>query len=344
MKRKAAILIEPKKFKVIEEEMPELQPHEVLIEVESVGLCHSDVPAYQGDGGMGFDKKGHMIMTEVTFPTVVGHEAVGIAVQVGSAVTSVKVGDYIGATPATPGYYSHMIIPEPLCIPIPKSVPREDLKYCLVEPLMCVTNIVQAANPKFGDIVAVVGCGMMGTLITAGLKNSGASKIIAVDVNDDRIKLAKEFGATHSINPMTCDNLTDAVDELTDNKGADIVIEITGSLRGLKTALKVVRYGDLLGPAGRGKILIPSVYGKPETWDIEMGYELMYRSPILHSVHPLYAEDYLKVCRQSVEAFEKGILPLKKLISHEFTLDEIQEGFDLMTSGDFSYIKGIIKP
>ncbi len=345
MKRKSAVLTAPRKFEVIEEELAPLQPHEVLIEVESVGLCHSDTAAYNGDGSIGFDHRGHMSMVEVQYPMPIGHEAVGIVKEVGSAVTNFKVGDYVGATPATPGYTSHLVVPEPLCIYLPKDkIKREDLKYCLIEPSMCVANIVQAANPKLGEVIAVVGCGMMGALTIAGLKHSSASKIIAIDVDETRLALAKNMGATHTINPSTCGDLTDAVDALTDAKGADTVIEITGNLKGLKTAIKTVKYGDLLGPAGRGKILIPSLYAKKEEWDPEIGFELAYRSPILHSVHPPYAEDYMKVCNQTVDAIVNGVLPIKSLITHEFSLEDTQKGFEVMTSRNPEYIKGIVTP
>ncbi len=344
MKRTAAILTGPKKFQIIEEDIPAIQPHEVLVEVEAIGLCHSDMPTYLGDSQLGFDERGHMAMIkDIQYPAHIGHESVGVITEVGSEVSDYKVGDYVGFIPAVAGFSSHLVVPAAFCIPIPNELPREELKYCLAEPLMCVGNIVKVANPSLGETVAVVGCGMMGLLTIAGLKHSAASKIIAVDVQDSRLELAKELGATHTINP-TSGNLTDLVDELTDRLGADVVVEITGSLRGLKTALKVVRYGDLLGSAGRGKILIPSLYAKEETWDPEIGYELAYRSPVLHSVHPLYAEDYIKVAKESIEASAKGILPIKKLISHEFTLDDIQKGFELMESGDPRYIKGIIKP
>ncbi|NVJ57677.1 MAG: zinc-binding dehydrogenase [Vibrionaceae bacterium] len=344
MKRKCAVLTEPKKFQIIEEELPQVQPHEVLVEVEAIGLCHSDMPTYLGDSQLGFDKRGHMAMIkDIQYPAHIGHESVGIIKEIGSEVTDYKVGDYVAFMPAVAGFSSHLVVPTAFCIPIPSEVPREELKYCLAEPLMCVGNIVKVANPSLGETVAVVGCGMMGLLTIAGLKHSAASKIIAVDVQESRLELARKFGATHTINPAQCD-LTDMVDELTNNLGADVVVEITGSLRGLKTALKVIRYGDLLGAAGRGKVLIPSLYSREETWDPEIGYELAYRSPVLHSVHPLYAEDYIKVAKESIEACTKGILPIKDLITHEFALEDIQDGFDLMESGDPSYIKGIIKP
>ena len=344
MKRRSAILTGAKQFKIIEEEIPALQPNEVLVEVAACGLCHSDMPTYLGTGAMGFTKYGHMGMNEVSFPAIVGHETVGVVIEVGSDVKNIHVGDYVGGTPLSPGFTTHMAIPEPMCIPIPKTIPREELKYCLSEPLMCVASIVQAANPALGDTVAVVGCGMMGLLTIAGLSHSAACKIIAVDVQGDRLEVAKKYGATHTINPAGCD-LTAAVDEITNSEGADIVVEITGSLRGLKTAMKVVRYQPGLGSYGRrGKVLIPSLYGREETWDPDIGYELMYRAPVLLSTHPGFATDYMKTARDGVEAYSKGVLPLRDMITHEFKLDDIAKGFEMLEHPKDGYLKGIIVP
>lgn len=341
MKRRVAILTEPKKFEIIEEEIQELQPHEVLIKIEAVGMCHTDMPTYFGQSAMGMDEHGHFEMvSDLQFPTAVGHEPVGVVEAVGSAVTNLKPGDYTGGF-LMPAFASHIVAPAMLCVPIPNDV--ESLKHCLVEPLTCVTNIVQAANPKLGDSVAVVGCGFMGLLTIAGLSHSGAKNIVALDIQDDRLELAKKFGATDTINPMKGD-LKKEMLGLTDNKGFDLVVEITGSLKGLKTATAIVKYADLLGYEGRGKILIPSVYGRAETWDPEIGYELMFRSPILHSTHPGYTENYMETAEDAVRAYKTGILPIQDMITHEFKLDEINEAFELMEKNDPSYLKGIIIP
>ncbi|GAA0182884.1 galactitol-1-phosphate 5-dehydrogenase [Clostridium sediminicola] len=341
MKRRVAVLTAPMKFEIVEEEIPKIAPHEVLIKVVSIGLCHSDMPTYYGQSAMGYDKYGHFTMVkDLQYPLALGHEPVGIIEEVGSGVTHLKVGDYVGG-PIAPAFASHIVAIGAMCVPVPKTV--KDLKYCLPEPLTCVSNIVQVANPKLGDTVAVVGCGMMGLLTIAGLKHSGASDIIAIDVLDNKLELAKEFGATVTLNPKNVD-MDAEINAITNNAGVDVVVEITGSLRGLKTATSIIRHADMYGYAGRGKILIPSVYGREEKWDPQIGYDLMFRSPILHSTHPWYCEDYLKTAKAGINAYISGILPLQKLISHEFSLEDIGKGFELMASGDPSYIKGIILP
>ncbi len=80
----------------------------------------------------------------------------------------------------------------------------------------------------------------------------------------------------------------------------------------------------------------------PETWDPETGYNLMYRSPIIHVTHPWYAMDYRACGITGVEAYCKGILPMNELITHEWKLEDIQAGFDMMASRNLRFIKGII--
>lgn len=341
MKMRQAVLVEPKKFDIIEKEIPALAPNEVLIRVVSSGLCHSDMPTYYGQSAMSRDEYGHYYMDKgFAYPRGIGHEGVGVIEDVGRDVKTLKVGDWVGG-PMGPAFASHIVALASMCIPIPADTP--DIKYCLVEPLTCIGSILSAASPRFGDYVAVVGCGMMGLMIISGLRDCGARELIAIDLLDDRLQKAREYGATQVIN-IKKSNLKEEINRLTGNAGADVVVEIGGGLKGLKTAVSVVRYAEMYGHAGRGKILCSSVYGTPETWDPEIGYELMYRSPILHSTHPWYCEDYVRTAKNAIEGYRSGKLPMQKFITHEFALEEIQTAFDLMASGDPTYLKGIIVP
>ncbi|WZL81502.1 zinc-binding dehydrogenase [Vallitaleaceae bacterium 9-2] len=342
MKRKMAILVDKKKFEILEEDIPALQPHEIMFKTVSVGMCHSDMPTYAGDAAMWFDEYGHYTMIkDIQYPTLVGHEAVGIVEEVGSDVTTFEVGDYVAGSSIVMGYSSHTLAPAKFCIKLPKTIPLNELKYWLLEPTICCANIAKAASPKFGDIVAVVGCGMMNLLTMKALSHSSAKKIIAIDLDDSRLALAKKFGATHTINPKTTDFKAE-INRLTNNKGADKVIEGTGNLKGLKTAIKAVRYADIFGVQGRGEVYTLSLYSHKENWDPELGYELMFHSPIIHVTHPPYINDFEKLANDTIDAIQKKVLPISSLITHEFKIDDIQKAFKLMESGNSNYIKGII--
>ena len=113
-------------------------------------------------------------------------------------------------------------------------VPEMDKPFecCLGEPMMCVANIVQAAKPAFGDHVAIIGCGFMGLLTIAGLKNDRLGSLTAVDLMaDGRLAVAGEYGADHTVNPAK-ESLEETMMKITRGKGFDVIVEITGSLRG----------------------------------------------------------------------------------------------------------------
>jgi L-iditol 2-dehydrogenase len=206
---------------------------------------------------------------------------------------------------------------------------------------MCIVNIVRTACPEFGDTVAVVGCGSMGILTIAGLTKSGARNIVAVDVQDNRLALARQWGATHTVNNQKEDVLR-VLSDLSHGKGADVVVEISGTLRGLDTAVSLLREADLVGPEGRAKLLIPSLYSRDEKWQAKTGYALMFKSPVIHTTHPRYAIDLFENYRRAIQAYENDILPIDRLITHRYRLENIGEGFEQLINNKTGFLKGII--
>jgi len=341
-RRKIAKLVAPKRFEVMEEPLRSPKENEILIRILSAGLCHSEMPTYLGKSAIAIREDGTYFKNEnIKYPVELGHESVGVIEEVGSAVKNFKAGDYVSG-PIRPSFASHVIM-DPSTKPlakIPDSV--KELKYCLAEPLMCASNIVRAANPEFGDYVAVIGCGFMGLLCLSGVARSTAFEVIAIDLIDSRLEWAKKLGATKTINPKKVDAVN-AVKEITRGHGVDVAVEVTGRMAGFSLACDIIR-GD--GPVdsgrGRGKILIPSLYSFPET--MNAGYQLMFKSPIIHSTHPWYSMDYMDDMKKGIEGFVRGIFPLDKLITHEFSLEDIQKGFELMEHPGEDYLKGIILP
>ncbi|MCD8140015.1 MAG: zinc-binding dehydrogenase [Planctomycetaceae bacterium] len=340
MKRRVAVQTAPRTIEIVEEELPPLGENDVLVEVAAIGLCHSDMPQYLGERAMGTDAKGRRAMVDKpSWPRYLGHEPVGTILEVGKNVSRFRPGDFVGG--AWCGFASHGIADERRCIPVPADI--TPLVHCLPEPLACIANIVQIANPALGDYVAVIGCGCMGLMTIAGFGWSGAAEIIAIDLLDSRLELARQYGATVTINPGR-EDVDEVVYEVTKQRGVDVVVEISGSLKGLRTAAMIVRYADMFDSSGRGKILMPSLYGREEKWDPFTGYALMFRAPVLHSAHPWYCVEYMHTARAGVEAYRKGLLPLQRMITHEFVLEDVAKGFELMESRDESYLKGIVIP
>ncbi|MCI8939077.1 MAG: zinc-binding dehydrogenase [Dorea sp.] len=334
MKRIKAKLTRPRHFELFEEELPALGDHEVLLKMVSVGLCHSDIPAYSGTSAMGRHPLGFEAMVkELQYPMGLGHEPVAIIQEVGRKVTKFAPGDRVTGV-SSECFASHMILNEQKRL-IKTPDMDKPLDACLGEPMMCVTNILQAAKPAFGDHTAVIGCGFMGLLTVAGLKNKNLGSLTAIDFDEERLKLAEKYGATERICPAN-EDLQSRMMEITGGKGFDAVIEITGSLKGLASALQIIKI------AGRGKLLAPSMYTKNEVFTEEMAYNMMYRSPVIHAVHPWYCEDYMDTLKKAVESYARGIFPTEELITHRIPVTEINEAFRLLSENPKGYIKGIV--
>ena len=337
MRKKIAVLTAPKRFEIIEEELPPLGEKELLVRIISSGLCHSEAPAWLGESAQYIDQNDAAIVkTPPVYPLRPGHEAQGVVEEIGSKVTSFKVDDIVTGA-VKPGFASYAVCPEEKLVKIPFG-PKNPFD-CIAEPLMCIVNIVRTACPEFGDTVAIIGCGCMGLLAVAALQKSSAKNLIALDLFDERLEQAKQWGATHIINPLKEDP-EKAVFEI--GNGADVVIELSGSLKGFGTALDIVKDSKLWDQHGRGKVLVSSVYGKEEKWPGKNGFHLMNKAPLIYAAHPRFAIDVRENYRRAISAYEDGTLPIDRIITHRFKLEEINEGFEMLMSGRPEYIKGII--
>jgi len=345
-KRRVAQLVAPKKIEIIEEDLRPLKSNEILIRILSCGLCHSEMPTYLGKSGIGMRDDGSYFKdVDINYPIVIGHEPVGVIEDTGKEVKNYKIGDYVSGL-IKPGFASYVVVDlnKPLMLIKLPSELTENVKYCLVEPLTCISNIVRAATPEYGDYVAVIGCGFMGLLSISSLARSGAFELVAIDLDDYRLEYKKKYGATKTVNPKK-ENTKEVINNLSKGHGIDVVIEITGRMAGFSLACDIIRGGGpraLANPQGRGKILISSLYGLPETMDA--GYNLMFKSPIIHSVHPFYSLNYREDMKRAIEGYRRGLLPINELITHEFSLEDIDKGFKIMENPRDNFIKGIVIP
>jgi threonine dehydrogenase-like Zn-dependent dehydrogenase len=350
MKVTKALVVGKKQIEFVEEDLPALGEHDVLLKVISVGICHTDLPTYLGTVGRKMSKYGFSRVSagaEPHFPAPSGHEPVCVVAEVGKSVTEYKVGDYIAGM-GFGAYATYMIISEsdPKFVKLPEM--SKDKRYCLAEPLGCIVNIVKEASCKYGQNIAVVGCGFMGLMAIAGLRKSGAKHLVAIDLLENKLEVAKKFGATDTINPRN-DSVDDRAYELTDGRFFDVIVEITGSLRGLDTAASIIKEPHVNGlPAfegsyqGVGKILIPSVYGSQETFPISLGFNLMSRTPILVSTHPTFAERPRDNMREGVASYVDDRLPLDQFITHEVKFADLTKAFEMLEHAPADYIKGIV--
>lgn len=311
---RVAYLVGKNRFELREEDVPRLGERDLLVKVKACGICTGDIYSFLG------------YPTWFTLPAALGHEPSGEVVEVGPRVSRFKPGDRVTVL-GGPGYADYVVVEESYAEPIPPDVPFE---HAIGEPLACAVNGVRLAAPSFGDTVAVVGTGFMGLLLVQALSRMHLDCLIAVDVREDRLRLAKEFGAGIAVNPRR-EDLDSLVAEL--GGGCDIVIEATGSPNGVDVATKLVRR--------RGKLCIFSYHPLPvpvdlRTWDAK-GLEVVM-------TNPNRAEDMRVNLRIAMKSLSRGVFKMEKLVTHRWPLAEIQKAFEYASSKPVDYIKGVIVP
>jgi len=305
---------------VLKEEQISITDDQVLVKVLVSGICKYDLSYYKGILG--------------TFPRSIGHEPTGIVELVGQRVTQFKPGDRVTGL-FTPGLYqkgfaTYAVGYPQYLIKVPDNVP---LEYALGEPLKCATTILRSAPPEFGDYVLVMGCGFMGLLVLSGLIGQGPEMIIAADINDDRLAIAAELGATVTLNPQRGD-FEREVAKLTDGHGIDIVFELTGYPEPVQLAAHTLR-------PHRAKFVLGGWHGVPHTYNLRCW---THPGAIVLCPHPQFSLDPMDDLRRAMQGLARGIFPMDKLVTHRFALDDIQEAFELAERGGEGYIKGIVLP
>ncbi len=257
------VYLEPGKITIESMALPELGPNQVLIKTHQASICGSERYFYQGitvkpedEAKGGPETKLSPIPRERkhAYPMgPLGHEGGGTIIEKGSAVTEylgggkVSVGDKVGGL-IYPTFTDYWVVDVGYVQPIPEGVPFE--VGCLYEPLGCCVWAAMYMGVKLGDVVAINGVGFAGNIMLQGAIKAGASKVIAVDVVDSKLSIARELGADHIINANEVDPVK-AVNELTDGIGVDVSAEAVGGTGiGIVQALGMVRHNGILAIYG----------------------------------------------------------------------------------------------
>ncbi len=316
MKTQYAELIGPRQVALKEEDI-DCADNEMLVRVTHCGLCQYDGSYFKGIIG--------------TIPQRLGHEPVGIIERVGKKVTGFKPGDRVTGLFAHLRAFATYCVADPkLAVPVAATIPSE---LALGEPLKCISTIARAASPQFGDSVLIMGAGFMGLLVAAALAGSSAGLLIVADINDERLKLAREMGATHALR-SDAPGFLDQVKDLTRGHGVDVAVEVVGLPAPAELAAKTLRRG------GRPRYVLAGWHGQPGTFTLRnwttVGAEIL-------SAHPSYSLDPMEDLRRGMYALERGIFPMQKLVTHRFPLSRVQEGLECMVGKTPGYIKGVIE-
>ncbi len=257
---KTAVLTAPRSFSMIDRTTPALAPDHVLVRIAATAVCHTDLGIYQG------------LYSKLKYPVVMGHESTGVVVSVGETVTHVQVGDPVIINPIISCGHCDMCRREMqnLCRnaglfgrevdgslsefvhvagkyvhPLPADIALDDAT--IIETLATVKHAQDRLALKAGDSVVIIGQGTTGLLHTQLAALSGANPIIVVSRTQWKLDMALRMGAHHALD-VGAEKALGEVLRLTDQQGADVVIDTAGGAATLAAAIAMLKPGGRLSP------------------------------------------------------------------------------------------------
>lgn len=341
---KTAVMTAVRQIEIQTRNIPQPGPGEVLVQVEYVGVCGSDLHFYE-HGAIG-DVVVHP-------PFVLGHEVGGTVVELGTGVDTLKPGDRVAlepgrtcghcefcrtgrynlcpdvvfySTPPYDGAFQEYVIHEAgLCFKIPDQM--DTMEAALIEPLAVGFHASAQGGAHVGMTAAVMGAGCIGLVSMMALRAMGVTKVIAVDIMEKRLQKALELGATDIINGKE----TDAAEELlrlTDGKGTDLVIETAGTEITTRQAIQCAKKGSvivLVGYSATGEMTLPL----SAVLDKELTIKTCYR--------------YRHIYPMAIDAVASGNVKLKEIVSDVFPLDDIQNAMERSIHNKADIVKSVIR-
>ncbi|QIW97010.1 hypothetical protein AMS68_002528 [Peltaster fructicola] len=313
-------------------------PYDVIVNVKFTGICGSDVH-YLAHGRIGtFIVENDMVL---------GHESSGVIYEVGSGVKGLKVGDRVAMEPGIPcrrcrrckeGHYNlcpdmafaatppydgtlakYYVLPEDFCYKLPEHVSLEE--GALIEPLGVGVHITRQASITPGAKAVVFGAGPVGLLCCAVAKAYGASTIVVVDINEERLAFAGKYAATHLFRSQKAsaeENATRMIQECDLGPGADVVIDATGAEPCIQTGIHVLRPGGTYVQGGMGKpdITFPIVLASSKEITLKGSFR--------------YGPDDYKT---AIELVAAGKIDVKALITGQVKFEDARQAFEGVRNG-----------
>lgn len=318
MKFKRACLVEPRKFEIFEvDEAPGFG--QVLLKIEGCGLCNWELNFW--DGSLNFQG----------YPHKLGHEFAGVVAAVGPGCTKLKVGDKVSAVErGFGGFAEYRVTNESACELLADHI---DPRYAMGEPQKCILTVLRAAAPEAGDFGVVLGVGPMGMWCVQAMAGRLLTGLIAIDVDDKKLEMANQFGATHTINSAK-ENVVERIREITGGHMADFVIEGTGIPALLNNAQDYLK-------SGRGRLILMSSHHSDCSFDFRKAVDKGLEFRI---AHPPYSQNERDDFRRAVSLINNGTFRNEPLVSHVFKLSEIQKAFETLEHKPKDFMKGIVIP
>lgn len=311
---------------------PELGHNDVMIKIRKTAICGTDVHIYNWD---------EWSQKTIPVPMVVGHEYIGEIVEIGQEVKGFKIGDRvsgeghitcghcrncrggrthlcrntIGVGVNRPGCFAqYLVLPAFNAFKIPDNIPDEIA--AIFDPFGNAVHTALSFD-LVGEDVLVSGAGPIGIMAAAVCQHVGARHVVITDINDYRLELAKKMGVTRAVN-VGRENLKDVMKELGMQEGFDVALEVSGSPAAFHSMLDTMNHGGRIALLG-----IPSS---------EMAIDwskVIFKGLFIKGI---YGREMFETWYKMATLIQSG-LDLSPIITHQFSIDDFQKGFDVMRSG-----------
>ncbi len=308
-------VVAPRRSRLAEVPVPTPGVNEVLVRVRACGVCGSEFPAWADPGEP---------------PLRLGHEVSGEVVAAGDGVRELRVGDPVSGL-LRPGFAEYVVGPAEAVVPVPPGMGFEDA--ALGEPIACAVSGALRTDVGLGKTVAVLGLGFMGLLTLQLLRIRGAFRILAVDTRPETEARARRLGADEFFRPgeLPPEFL------LTDGSGAggvDVVAECSGSGSALDLAVRMLKRHSILSVVGYHQ-------GGSRTVDFRM---LNWKAADIVNAHEKRADVRARCLRIGLDLAAAGSLELGSLVTHRYTLDEVDRAYEEYETKPTGYVKGVVLP
>lgn len=341
---KAAVMNGIGQMGYVEKPIPLPADDEVLVKLEYVGICGSDMHYYE---------TGRIGDYIVEPPFVLGHEPGGTVVGAGRNVTHLKEGDRVAlepgktcgkcrfcreghynlcpevvffATPPIDGVFQEYVAHRAdLCFKLPENV--STLEGALIEPLAVGFHAARQGRAGAGQTAVVFGAGCIGLVSMMALKACGADRVYVVDIIDKRLAKAMELGADGIINPQK-EGLHKRAMELTGGEGFDLAVETAGAEVTANQAIEIVRKGSnivLVGYSKTGRMNL--------SMSLALDKEITFKSVFR----------YRHIYPMAIAAVAAGKVNLKGIVTHIFPFDKVKEAMDESVNNKEEIVKAVIK-
>ncbi len=343
-KMKTAVMLGVGKMGFEERDIPVPGADEVLVKLDYVGICGSDLHYYE-TGAIG--------AYVVEPPFVLGHEAGGVVVEVGENVKDLQIGDRVAlepgktcghcefcktgrynlcpdveffATPPIDGVFQEYVAHEAgLCFRLPDNM--DTMEGALIEPLAIGFHAARQGGAQAGQTAVVMGAGCIGLCSMMALKAMGVPRVYVVDVMEKRLEKALELGADGVINGKEKDAVEEVM-KLTGGKGCDLSIETAGTQITTVQTVEMSKKGAtvvLVGYSASGEITMPISLAM----DKELTFKTVFR--------------YRNIYPMAIDAVASGKVNLKGIVTDIFELDDVQKGMDYSIHNKADIVKGVIR-